>query len=307
VDRDQACGHRLAEEFSALRPRLLGVAYRLLGSAWDAEDVVEEAAVRWLQVDRGEIREPAAFLTTTVTRLALDQLRSARARRETYYGPWLPEPVLTATATLGPLETAEQRESLSLGTMRLMERLTPPERGVFVLRSAFQMPYAEIAEALDVTVDQARQLHHRAQSRMATGGSRFDPDVKRHAYLFQSLIDAVQSGDLSSLEQLLAAEVVAYNDGGGKTRAAQNPIVGMERVLRFIAGLRERFDAATDLRPVEVNGLPAAYLRMGGQEQVVGIEVRDGRIVAIFAILNPDKLRFAKWQLGCGEELPIGQ
>jgi len=151
-----------AREFAALRPRLLGIAYRLLGSAWDAEDVVEEAALRWLQADRSAIREPAAYLTTVVSRLALDQLRSARVRREAYPGPWLPEPALTADDQLGPLETVEQRDTLSLATMRLMEQLSPPERAVFVLRTAFDLPYEEIAGILDVTPGAARQLLHRA-------------------------------------------------------------------------------------------------------------------------------------------------
>ncbi|GIH18766.1 RNA polymerase sigma factor SigJ [Rugosimonospora africana] len=299
MDQDQT-----AEELAAYRPRLLGVAYRLLGSAWDAEDIVEEATVRWLQLDRTDIREPLAFLTTMVTRLALDHLRSARVRRETYYGPWLPEPVLTGNSALGPLETVEQRDSLSMATMRLLEQLTPPERGVFVLRSAFELPYEDIAEVLDMTAEHARQLHHRAQARIASGASRFDADTRRHAFLFESLVTATQSGDLSDLEQLLAADVVAYNDGGGKVRAALNPVTGVDNVLRFIAGLRARFDAATDVRFVEVNGQPAAYLRMGDQEQVVGIGVREGRIAEIFAVLNPDKTRYARTQLGAPDAEP---
>jgi RNA polymerase sigma-70 factor (ECF subfamily) len=287
-----------AGEVAGYRPRLLGVAYRLLGSAWDAEDIVEEAVIRWLQLDRTDIREPLAFLTTMVTRLSLDHLRSARMRRETYYGPWLPEPVLTASAELGPLETAEQRDSLSMATMRLLEQLTAPERGVFVLRSAFEMPYEEIAGVLDVTPEHARQLHHRAQDRIARDSHRFDADAQRHTFLFESLVAATQSGDLSGLERLLAADVVAYNDGGGKTRAARNPVVGIDNVLRFIAGLRARFATISDVRFVEINGQPAAYLRMGGQEQVIGISVRGGRIAEIFAVLNPDKIRYARAQLG---------
>jgi RNA polymerase sigma-70 factor (ECF subfamily) len=291
-----------AEEIAGYRPRLLGVAYRLLGSAWDAEDIVEEAVIRWLQLDRTDIREPLAFLTTMVTRLSLDHLRSARTRRETYYGPWLPEPVLTAGAELGPLETVEQRDSLSMATMRLLEQLTPPERGVFVLRSAFEMPYEDIAGVLDVTTEHARQLHHRAQDRIARNSRRFDADARRHAFLFQTLVAATQSGDLSGLEELLAADVVAYNDGGGRARAARNPIVGIHNVLRFITGLRERFTTVSDVRFVEINGQPAAYLRMGGQEQVIGISVRDGRIAEIFAVLNPDKTRYARTQLGVPSE-----
>src|SRR5215475_5640774 len=177
-----------AEEFAGYRPRLLGIAYRLLGSAWDAEDVVEDAAVKWLQIDRSNVVQPLAFLTTMVTRLALDQLRSARVQRETYYGPWLPEPALTSGGDLGPLETVEQRDTLSMATLRLMERLTPAERGVFVLHTAFELPYQEIAEILDVNVDHARQLHRRAQTRLAQDSARFDNDVARHTSLLESFV-----------------------------------------------------------------------------------------------------------------------
>jgi RNA polymerase sigma-70 factor, ECF subfamily len=285
-----------AEEFAGYRPRLLGIAYRLLGSAWDAEDVVEDAAVKWLSIDRAEIDRPIAFLTTMVTRLALDQLRSARVQRETYYGPWLPEPLATSSGAVGPLDTVEQRESLSLATMRMMERLTPPERGVFVLRTAFDMPYYEIAAVLDVTADNARQLHHRAQTRVLEE-RRFDADAARHAHLFARLVAATQSGDLAALEKLLADDVVAYNDGGGKTRAAPQPVRGADKVLRFIAGILARFDGALQVEIVEFNGHPGAILTAGDLTQIVGISVRGGQISEIYSVLNPDKLRYARVQL----------
>src|SRR6187549_2105228 len=156
----------LAREFTKFRPRLLGIAYRMLGSAWDAEDVVGEAMVRWLRTDRDQVREPLAYLTTVVTRLALDQLRSARVRRESYVGEWLPEPVLTAPSPLGPLDTVERREAVSLATLRMMEALTPPERAVLVLHEAFDLPHAEIADILDITEGGARQHLHRARHRI---------------------------------------------------------------------------------------------------------------------------------------------
>jgi RNA polymerase sigma-70 factor (ECF subfamily) len=287
----------VAEEFQRHRPRLLGIAYRLLGSAWDAEDVVEEAAVRWLQADRSQIRERVAFLTTVVSRIALDQLKSARAQRESYYGPWLPEPVLTDAAQLGPLETVEQRESVSMATLRLMERLSPPERAVFVLRTAFDVPYDELAAILDITEDNARQLLHRAQARLADGRSRFHADPAGHAELFRSFLAATSSGDLAGLEQLLTDDVVAYNDGGGRVRAALHPIVGLDPVLRFVAGLLERYRLGERIRLVEANGDIAAVFDLGGQEQLVAVGVRDGRIAEIFAVLNPEKLRYARRQL----------
>jgi RNA polymerase sigma-70 factor (ECF subfamily) len=291
-DQDEA-----AAEFQQHRPRLLGTAYRLLGSAWDAEDVVEEAAIRWLQADRSTVRKPIAFLTTVVSRLALDQLRSAQSRREAYYGPWLPEPVLTDNARLGPLETAEQRESMSLATLRLMEQLSPPERAVFVLRTAFDIPYDEIATVLDISPDNARQLLHRAQTRLAEGHNRFQADTADHTALFERFLAATAGGDLGALQQLLAEDVVAYNDGGGKVRAALQPIIGSRHVLRFITGLVDRYTIDGSLLFVEANGHPAVIMSMGGQRQLVAIGARQGRITEIFAVINPEKLTYTDRQL----------
>ena len=283
--------------FIALRPRLLGIAYRLLGSMWDAEDVVADAMVRWLRTDRGQIREPAAFLTTVVSRLALDQLRSARATRETYTGPWLPEPVI-ADDVLDPLDSLVKRETLSLATLRLMEELTPPERAVFVLREAFDVPYAQIAEILDVSEANARQLLHRAQARLDQGRRGTAADEARHSELLERLLWAAGEGRLSELEELLAADVVAYNDGGGKARAALIPVVGRRKIMAFIAGLLRRFGPSPYLRMLEVNGEPAAQFSVGGQDSLVAIEVRDGKIVSILTVLNPDKLSYLYRQTG---------
>jgi RNA polymerase sigma-70 factor (ECF subfamily) len=178
------------EEFLVLRPRLLGIAYRLLGSMWDAEDVVADAMERWLRTDRAEVRQPAAFLTTVVSRLAIDQLRSARATRETYVGPWLPEPVSTAPPPFDPLDSLVKRETLSLATLRLMEQLTPPERAVFVLREAFDIPYAQISEILDVSDGNARQLLHRAQAKLSTDRRRSEPAAAEHSALLEGLLRA---------------------------------------------------------------------------------------------------------------------
>jgi RNA polymerase sigma-70 factor (ECF subfamily) len=279
------------ETFLAVRPRLLGIAYRLLGSMWDAEDVVAEAMVRWLQTT-DEVREPAAYLTTVVSRLALDQLRSARVRREQYTGPWLPEPVLDEPGLFDPLETLVQRETLSLATLRLMESLTPPERAVFVLREAFGVPYAQIAEILDVTVEGARQLFHRADARVGSGRRLNVADPVEHATLLEKLTAAVTSGDLGGLESLLAEDVVAYNDGGGRTRAALQPIVGRAKVIRFIRGLLERFSLAPTVETTSVNGAPAVFLSLGGQAQLVSLGASGHRISEILVVLNPDKLSY---------------
>ena len=285
------------QEFLALRPRLLGIAYRLLGSMWDAEDVVADAMVRWLRTDRSEIREPAAYLTTIVSRLALDQLRSARATRETYTGPWLPEPVI-AEDTLDPLDSLIKRDTLSLATLRLMEELTPPERAVFVLREAFDVPYTQIAEILDVSEANARQLLHRAQAHLGERRRRTEADETRHAELLERLMSAAGDGDLAELEELLAADVVSYNDGGDKARAARVPIVGREKIIRFWSNLTRRFGPSPYVRLLQVNGEPAAQLSLGGQDSLVSLEVRDGKVVSILTVLNPDKLSYLHQQTG---------
>jgi RNA polymerase sigma-70 factor (ECF subfamily) len=287
--------------FLALRARLLGIAYRLLGSMWDAEDVVADAMVRWLRTDRRQVREPAAFLTTVVSRLALDQLRSARATRETYTGPWLPEPVI-ADDTLDPLDSLVKRDTLSLATLRLMEELTPPERAVFVLREAFDVPYGQIAEILDVSEANARQLLHRAQGHLDQGrrGTAVDQgaDQAHHAELLERLLWAAGEGKLEELEELLAADVVSYNDGGGRARAAPVPVVGRTKIMAFLAGLRRRFAPTSYVRILQVNGQPAAQFSLGGQDALAMLEVRDGKIVSIFTVLNPDKLSYLYRQTG---------
>ncbi|WP_405875960.1 RNA polymerase sigma-70 factor [Streptomyces sp. NBC_00005] len=287
AEEADSTGKQETEQFETYRPLLLGLAYRLLGSMWDAEDVVQEAYVRWTGTDHAEIREPRAFLITVVSRLALDQLRSARVTREAYTGPWLPEPV--ATGALGPLDTAELRDTVAYATVHLMERLSPPERAVFVLREAFDLPYDEIARILDVTVANCRQLHHRAGRRLASGRDRFTLTESDHAELLSRFLQAAQSGDLSGLTALLTEDVVAWNDGGGKVRAALRPIEGRDHVVAFVAGLVARYPFG-DSRLVDVNGRPALALSVDGIDQVVTIDVHDGRIAAVYAILNPDKL-----------------
>jgi RNA polymerase sigma-70 factor, ECF subfamily len=306
--KDDPAAKDAVEEFERHRPRLLGIAYRLLGSMWDAEDVVADALVRWLRIDpadRGRVREPVAFLTTMVSRLALDQLRSARVRREAYVGPWLPEPALTGPGGPGgpggPLDTIERRESISLATLHLLERLTPPERAVFILREAFDVPYDQVAEILDVTPDGARQLLHRARNRL--GGEqgnknrvRFPPDPEEHERLLDRLLRAMGSGDLHGLEDLLAADAVSYSDGGGKGRASRRPIAGAQHVVKFLTGLARRFPIG-EPHVIEANGLPAAVLTIGRQRELLAIDVREGQIRAIYNIINPDKLSYIDGQL----------
>ncbi|MGH8876346.1 MAG: RNA polymerase sigma-70 factor [Stackebrandtia sp.] len=280
----------MSEQFETHRPMLLGLAYRMLGSMWDAEDVVQEAYLRWMRTDRESVREPRAFLATTVSRLALDQLRSARVKREAYTGPWLPEPVATESA--GPLDTAELRDSLSYATLHMMERLSPPQRAVLVLRDAFQMPYEQIAEVIDSTESHCRQLHRRALRQLAEGRERPRPSAAEHRRLLAGFLDAAVNGDLEALTELLGAEVTAYNDGGGRVRAALRPILGREKVAAFVLGLTTRFTIDW-ARIVDVNGEPAIRMSVDGQEQVVTVDIRDSRIQGVFAVLNPDKLHHA--------------
>jgi len=286
----------LAGEFTTFRPRLLGIAYRMLGSVWDAEDVVGDTMVRWMAVDRSTVREPLAYLTTMVTRRALDQLRSARVARERYVGQWLPEPLLTDPSPLGPLDTVEQREAVSLATLRMMEALTPPERAVLVLHEAFDLPHAQIAEILDISEAGARQHLRRARSHLADGRTRGRPDPEGHDQYLERFLRALERGDLTEVQDLLADDVIAYADGGGKASASRFPIAGRRRVVKFFGALRKRYDVRVIDR-VEVNGYPAALLRFGAGPQVLAVEVRAGKIVEIHSIRNPDKLAYLDQQL----------
>ncbi len=289
-------GISASDEFLRHRTRLLGIAYRLLGSMWDAEDIVSEAMVRWLRVEHSEIREPAAFLTTMVTRLALDQLTSARVTRQSYVGPWLPEPTLTDSSVLGPLDSLELRESVSVATLHVLEELTPPERGVFVLREAFDFPFAEIAEILDISDAGARQLFHRARHHIAEHGHRFQADPVEHATLLDEFLRAVVTGDLDDLEHLLADQAVSYSDGGGKVRAAIRPVNGRANIVKFFRGLVRRFDVG-EVRLVEANGRAAAVFSIGRHTELLTIEVHDHAIHAIYGIVNPDKLTYVEEQI----------
>jgi RNA polymerase sigma-70 factor (ECF subfamily) len=275
------------DDFQRHRRTLLGLAYRLLGSMWDAEDVVQDAYLRWSAGDRDDVRDPRAFLMTTVTRLCIDRRTSAPARRETYPGPWLPEPV--ATDALGPLDSAELKDTVSYATLHLMERLSPPERAVVVLRQAFELGYDDIAPVVRSSVATCRQLHHRALRKLADGPGRFVPDRTEHAGFLTAFVEAARGGDLSALTELLSDDVVAWNDGGGRVRAALRPIRGRDRVIAFVTGLMRRYPAGPS-RLVRANGGTALCIEVGGAEQYLAVEVRDGRIAQLFAVLNPDKL-----------------
>ncbi|MCZ0990231.1 RNA polymerase sigma-70 factor [Streptomyces diastatochromogenes] len=288
----------LADEFESHRPRLFGLAYRLLGSAQEAEDAVQDAYLRLSGADRAGIEHLGAWLAKTVTNLCLNRLASARVRREEYVGTWLPEPVVTSDGTLGPLESAEVREQVSMAMLVLLERLTPTERAVFVLREAFAYGHREIAGVLDLSEANCRQLYRRAVGRVAAPESWFEPAPERREELVASFVTAAREGDLAGLEKLLAADVTWWSDGGGKVTAALRPIEGRDKVVRFLVGISQRFATRVDLAVVEVNGENGMAAWVGDTLLgVLGFEVRDGRIAQVRAVMNPDKLEYVRRQL----------
>ena len=279
-----------------LRPRAFAVAYRMLGSVSEAEDVVQEALLRLhLAQQRAErIESPRAYLSTVVTRLCIDQLRSARVRRESYVGEWLPEP-LVDDGPSDPADHAEVADSLSLAFLVLLESLTPEQRAAFLLREVFDYPYAEIAAIIGTGQDNARQLVARARKHVDQRRPRFEASPTRREQLARSFLAAVDNGDLQALEELLAHDVVLHGDGGGRVRAITRPVHGRTKVARMLlSGMRaaEAF-GGWSLRQVQVNGQPGAIASdaTGKLIAVVVLDIADGHIQAVRSILNPDKLR----------------
>ncbi|WP_405090856.1 RNA polymerase sigma factor SigJ [Micromonospora sp. NBC_01392] len=280
-----------AGALTAHRPMLLGLAYRLLGSLHDAEDVLQEAYLRWLGADRETVTEPRRYLSRVVTRLALDRLRARQAARETYVGPWLPEPVPTDPSPFGPLETVELRETVSTALLHLLEQLTPPERAVYVLHTAFALPYAEIGDILDRSAADCRQLHHRAAARLTEQRRRFTAGPAEQRRLLDAFLAAARDGDLARLTDLVAADATAWSDGGGRIRAARNPLYGADRIARFFAGVYGRRRPGVRIASVELNGAPALVLSWpDGTRYTLGVAAAGGRITGVYLVGNPDKL-----------------
>jgi RNA polymerase sigma factor (sigma-70 family) len=305
-----------AEMFAAERRRLFGLAYRLLGSAADAEDVVQSAFEQWIAADRAAVKVPEAWLTTVVTNLCLNQLGSARSRRERYPGTWLPEPVVTSNGALGPLETAEQRDSVSFALLVLLERLTAAERGVFVLREAFGYRYADVAQILGRPEATCRQLHRRAIQRLGAP-RRFRPESGQWRRLVERFMAAAAEGDVAGLERLLAEDVVYWADGAGSgLSVARKPVAGRQRVARLFGTVLPRYLAdpryalGAEMSVAEVNGQPAALAWISGGLIAVFIPETDGtEMTALRIVTSPAKLRFAARQLagaetGCHETGP---
>jgi RNA polymerase sigma-70 factor (ECF subfamily) len=274
---------------------MFSIAYRMLGSVSEAEDVVQDAFVRQQQAahDGVEIESPAAYLSTVVTRLAIDELRSARARREVYPGEWFPEPVLTDAGS-DPVERAEQAESLSWAFLLLLERLGPIERAVFLLHDVFGYGFDEIAGIVGKSAANCRQLAARARRHVEAGRPRFEASRRKRDELADRFFAAVADGDLDDLVGMLADDVAVAGDGGGKVPAWTRPIVGIEHVSRLLAGLgRQIREHDGTIERQEVNGQPGAVIRdsEGRLGAVFSVEIVDGRVHRLRSVINPDKLR----------------
>jgi RNA polymerase sigma-70 factor (ECF subfamily) len=272
-----------AEAFRAHRPLAFGIAYRMLGSVAEAEDVVQEA---FLRLHQERVASPRAFLGTVVTRLAIDRLRSAQRRRETYPGEWLPEPVVG--------DELPDPESISMALLVTLESLSPVERAVFLLHDVFDYGYDEIAEIVGKSRDNCRQLALRARRHVEAGRPRFDPSAEQRARLVRSFFEAVGDGDMERLVSMLAEDATIYGDGGGKAPARATPLTGAEKIARFILGLT-RLAERDGLRvePALVNGQPGALARGrdGAVTAAMSVDVEGGVITAIRSVVNPDKLR----------------
>lgn len=280
----------LAIEFERQRGHLFNVVYRMLGSVGDAEDVVQDVWLRWQAGERDDIEHPRAWLTRTATRLAIDQLRSARQRRTDYVGPWLPEPLL-GDAPDDPSKAHETADAVSLALLLALERLGPEERAAFLLREVFDVDYGEIAATLKRTEAACRQMVKRARARVAADRPRFEVDASEHARVVRAFAAAVARGDPGLLVELFSPDVELWSDGGGRVAAFRKPLFGRERVIEVLTGLArvQRGPLAFELR--QVNGRLGLELRdSAGLRTLVALKVRDGAIRGLYLIRNPDKL-----------------
>jgi RNA polymerase sigma-70 factor, ECF subfamily len=275
----------VSDDFEAHRRRCFAIAYRMLGSAADAEDVLQEAWIRW-QGTAG-VESPGAYLATTVTRLCLDQLKSARVRREQYVGPWLPEPIDTA----GQEEI--DPESISMAFLLLLERLSPVERAALLLRQVFELEYAEIAAILGGTEAAARQSFHRANEHLQAERPRYAPSKEQHLRLLTGFLKAVQAGEVGPIEAVLAEDARCWSDAGGRRRAARKTVLGRRNVAALFAGLVKKGNAAGRRPEIrEINGWPAVLLWIGGElELTLSIETDGEAIFGVHVVMNPDKLQ----------------
>ncbi len=275
-----------AATFDPLRPRLIRIAYRMLGSVADAEDVIQEAFIRWFTVDRAAVQEPEAFLRRIVTRLCLDHLKSARHRRESYIGPWLPEPIVEANE--------DEVDDVTLPLLLALERLSPLERAAFLLHDVFGLSFNEVSATIDREPTACRQLASRARTHIRAARPR-SPLPKEHGMeLAAAFFAASRNGDMRQLQSLLAADVVTYSDGGGKVRAGIVPVIGLDAVIELHASLASIYAATPSwiLRYGFINGLPGfVTIEEGETLQTTALQIEDGKIAGIYVVRNPDKLR----------------
>ncbi|WP_420879237.1 RNA polymerase sigma-70 factor [Rhodococcus sp. (in: high G+C Gram-positive bacteria)] len=273
------------DPFVAHRSLLFTVAYEMLGSAADAEDVVQETWLRWADVDQDQVRDPRAYLVRTVTRQALNRLRSLSRRREDYIGEWLPEPILTTPDVADDVELAE---NVSIAMLTVLETLGPVERAVFVLHEVFETPYPEIAEAVGKTPAAVRQIAHRAREHVGARRPRMQVDRAEQEAVVAKFLAAVSTGDVQALVDVLAPDVVVVADGGGIATAARRPVVGARRVAAFLSKAATLPDFVT--ATTWLNGMPGIRIDVGGEATAVSVVVEDGRITRVYAIRNPQKL-----------------
>ena len=276
----------MTDDFEPHRQFLIGVAYRMLGSLAEAEDIVQDAFLRWTATDRTAVEHPRAFLARIVSRLCLDRMKSAAARREQYVGTWLPEPVVAPP-------TEPLADDLSLALLLTLERLSPLERAAFLLHDVFDMDYAEIAETIGRSEAACRQLAARAREHVRDDRPRFDAPAETRAKLTDAFQAAMLDGDLEGISRLLAEDAVLYTDGGGKRRAALNPIHGKDKILRFLVGVAKKGPPlrADEVERVQINGLPGFVFRRDEGVETMSLDIANDKIVAIYGIRNPDKLR----------------
>jgi len=286
------------EDLETYRPLLFSVAYRMTGSASEAEDLVQESFLRFLNTPRGTIHSLKSFLITIVVHLCLDYLKSARLEREHYIGVWLPEPVLTTDSELWPEANLEQKESLSLAFLLLLQALAPPERAIFLLHEVFDYPFQDIAQIVGKSPVACRQILHRAHQHLATRQRRFAASPEVHAHLLQHFLLACQKGDLTALTELLAKDSIAWADGGGKAKAMLRPIFGQEAVVRLLLGVTRKLPPGLSASIEEINGAPALLAWNGSRLDFVSmVDVCDHHIQNLYIARNPEKLAFLQRQL----------
>jgi RNA polymerase sigma-70 factor, ECF subfamily len=279
----------LTEEFERLRPRLFGLAYRMVGVRADAEDIVQDAYVRWHNVDRDTIDNAEAWLVTTTTRLALDRLRRLKTEREAYVGPWLPEPIVSAAEM--PDRDLELAADLSIAMMTLLETLAPEERAAFLLHDVFDVDYAQIASILDRSEAACRQVIHRARERVRGSRRRFESTTEAKRALIEQFKEATMAADEAALLALFTPDVVWTADGGGKTAASPRPLHGLDRIVALVLGIRRKWLANSALEVTTVNGEPGLLVRDGDTvTAIMAFDVDQGRIASVYAVVNPEKL-----------------